>query len=361
MTQQGKEVITIGCYAPLIRAEYRNKWKTAADGHKYREFKIFSDEQLEKYDYMGTMQELTNFTPIPCGNCIGCRLDYSRDWANRGYLESTLWEQNYFVTLTYDDKHIFIPEEVETEEGITYTEIIENGWKGMLVPKDFTQFVKNFRQIMQRDKIQADGIRFIGCGEYGTQAKRPHYHLILFNCKLPQDSFYAPHLNWQKNTTWKNTIIERAWGKGIIDIAEANWNTIAYVARYITKKVNGKESEDFYAMQGQLKEFFRSSNQPGIGWGYYQKHKKEIYKYDKILIQNQKGSHWVKPPKYFDMLYERENPLEFEKIKKKRREEMIKQLKIKDKTTSLNRWEQLQLEKRTKETAQKALIRPGEF
>ena len=40
---------------------------------------------------------------IPCGQCIGCRLEKARQWAIRCVHESKMWEHNSFVTLTYND------------------------------------------------------------------------------------------------------------------------------------------------------------------------------------------------------------------------------------------------------------------
>lgn len=40
---------------------------------------------------------------LPCGRCIGCRLEYSRQWAVRLMHEAQLHTQNCFLTLTYRD------------------------------------------------------------------------------------------------------------------------------------------------------------------------------------------------------------------------------------------------------------------
>lgn len=345
------------CYKPKIRAEDLTKWVKAKDGHLYHPAKIFSTDRLEEFDQKFRVGNY-KYQQIPCKECIGCRLDYSRDWANRGYLEGLQWNQNYFVTLTYDENHINIPEELTTTEGVTYTEIEELEWKGILVPKELQQFLKNIRQILKRE-FNHDNMRFIACGEYGAQngGKRPHYHLILFNCPLPIESFYKPRISWNKDTYFQNEILERAWSKGISNISEANWNNIAYTARYITKKINGKESEDYYAMQGQIKEFLRSSRKPGIAKGYYDEHKKEIYEKDQILIRNREGAFWVSPPKYFDRLYEKEDPEHMAWIKKERERKQLNALKVKALTTSLTRWEQLQVEMDYKEEATTALGR----
>lgn len=348
------------CYKPMIRVEDLTKWEKAKDGHLYHPSKLFSSDRLENYDrdeYSRIRQKWGNYQIIPCKNCIGCRLDYSREWANRGYLEAKCWKNNYFITLTYDEDNLPYEEEIQDNNGITYTDTIEElPWQGTLNPNDMTRFMKNLRKIFERKKKEIN-IRFMGCGEYGDNTRRPHYHLILFNCNLPKETFYDPHITWNKDTVWKNKWIEQAWGKGMTQIGECNWNSIAYVARYITKKINGNESEEFYAMQGERKEFFRASNQPGIGGIYYEKHKEEIYKNDKILIKNLTGVHWIKPPSYFDKLYDKEKPEEMEKIREKRKQEHFNQLQLKGKTTSLTRWEQLQIEKTSKEDTSRALKR----
>lgn len=344
----------MGCYTPLVRVEDLSKWSTAIDGHKYHPAKVFSTNQLELLHDTGYHK----YELINCGECIGCRLDYSRDWANRGYLEMLTSQNAYFITLTYDNNHIFIPDQMTTSQDVTYTELQELEWKGSLVPKDFTQFLKSLRQKVKRE-FGVDGVRFIGCGEYGARAegRRPHYHLIIYNLPLPTETFYKPRISWGKDVYYQNYFLEDVWDKGILNICEANWNNIAYTARYITEKVNGKESEDFYAALGEQKEFLRSSRQPGIGRAYYDAHKFEIYKEDSILIRNKKGAFWVKPPKYFDRLFEKEYPEEFAKVKAKRKNDKITADNLKSFMTSLNQWEQLQVERRTKEAETSTLTR----
>ena len=38
---------------------------------------------------------------VACGQCMGCRLEYSRVWAMRCTHEASLYDDNCFVTLTY--------------------------------------------------------------------------------------------------------------------------------------------------------------------------------------------------------------------------------------------------------------------
>ena len=43
---------------------------------------------------------------LPCGQCMGCRLEHSRQWAIRMMHEASQYENNCFITLTYDNEHL---------------------------------------------------------------------------------------------------------------------------------------------------------------------------------------------------------------------------------------------------------------
>lgn len=43
---------------------------------------------------------------LPCGQCIGCRLERSRQWAMRCVHESKTHNENSFITLTYSDENL---------------------------------------------------------------------------------------------------------------------------------------------------------------------------------------------------------------------------------------------------------------
>lgn len=350
-------MVFIGCYKPLARLESKTHFLTAKDGHKYGQPRIISTESLE--DVVKNMNiNLKDYKVqmIPCGKCIGCRLDYAKEWANRGYLECMTSENNWFITLTYDDEHLNTPEEMTTSDEITFTELQENDWKGTLWPADLKQFMKNLRQILSREHDHA-GIKFMAAGEYGEQGERPHFHVILYNCPLPTETFYDSRIDWKKDVYWKCDIIDRAWGKGIAEVGEANWNTIGYTARYITKKLNGEESEYFYAAKGQIREFMRTSKRPAIAREYFDKNMLQIYDNDKVLIVNKSGCHWQTPPKYFDRLFKELDPNRWKEIQGRRINRKVKALQMKAETTSLTMWEQLQVEQLYKENCTKTLKR----
>lgn len=43
---------------------------------------------------------------LPCGQCVGCRLEHSRQWAIRCLDEASMFKENCFVTLTVDPEHV---------------------------------------------------------------------------------------------------------------------------------------------------------------------------------------------------------------------------------------------------------------
>lgn len=347
------------CYHPKIRIV-----STSEKPIKGKNGKYYRKGIIEQPNDLHRRLEEIKWNPgqhvdiIPCKNCIGCRLEYSREWANRGYLESKMWEENWFVTVTYDNKYLYTPEEMTTSDGITYTNDNDE-WKGCLVKKDLHRFIHNVRQKWQRE-FNHTGIRFMACGEYGETGERPHYHIIFYNMPIPMESLYETKV-LNNNVYYKCHLLDECWAnKGFIEVSEATWNDIAYTARYITKKINGDQSEDIYAQYGQIKEYMVTSRNPGIGKPYFDEHYKEIYKNDEIVVKNTQGTITCKPPKYFDELYEEIDPEGFEKIKIQRRRRANNVAKVKDTTTSLYRLAQLEIEERSHEERSQKLIREFE-
>ena len=75
------------------------------------------------------------------------------------------------------------------------------------------------------------------------------------------------------------------------------------------KKVTGTPAADHYG--NKLPEYNTMSRRPGIGRGYYDKYKDEIYPDDFVVSRGQK----MTPPKFYDNLLYQDNPQQFECIK----------------------------------------------
>lgn len=219
---------------------------------------------------------------VPCGKCIGCQLKKSCEWALRCIHEASLYEENSFVTLTYDDEHL---------------------------PKDWSLDKSHMQKFFKRLRRQnGKGIRYLYCGEYGDRTYRPHYHIALFNW-MPRDrEIYNKH---SKGVLYSSRYLEELWGKGFVTLSDLNYETCAYVARYVLKKQSNK-SEDY---GGRTPPYINMSNRPGIGTGWYEKYKNDVFPDDFIVHQNRKH----KPPRYYIEKYGLTDKFEYAKLKVKRK------------------------------------------
>lgn len=241
---------------------------------------------------------------IPCGQCIGCRLERSRQWAMRCMHETTLHEFNSFITLT------FSPEELAKRDN-----------PNSLDKSEYQRFMKRLRK-----KFKDVKIRYYHCGEYGDTYGRPHYHAILFGID------FADKEPWKEvggNMYYISETLEELWGHGFCTIGEANFQSAAYVARYIMKKVNGQEALEHYnvidPVTGEFKEslepeYTTMSLKPGIGRGWMDEFKDDLYPKDFVQVNGKK----MRPPKYYDRIMEADYPEEWESIKAKRKKGMLK-------------------------------------
>lgn len=239
---------------------------------------------------------------IPCGRCIGCRLARSQEWAARMLHEAKLYKHNWFVTLTYNNATLPL-----TVQGLP-----------TLQPEDFVLFMKRLRKHAVTNNWGAaarppcppgndnsngsSGIRFYQCGEYGETTKRPHHHAILFNCPLPDLKPLRTTRARNAHTLYTSHILEDIWQQGMISIGRVTFETAAYVASYVTKKILGPAAADHY--QGRYPEYSTMSRRPGIGAGFLEKFVTDIYPSDTIIVRG----HEMQPPKFYDRTLERRDP-----------------------------------------------------
>lgn len=227
---------------------------------------------------------------IPCGQCIGCRLERSRQWAMRCIHEASLYEENCFITLTYSEEHL--PD---------------------LRSLDYTQFQLFMKRV--RKRYSPKRIRFFMCGEYGDEGSRPHYHACLFNHNFEDRKYFKTTKTGSKLYT--SEILEGLWPFGMSSIGDVTFESAAYVARYIMKKVNGRDKRNYEEIDRETgevnyreKEFAHMSLKPGLGSGWWEKWKKEVFPHDRCIVNGQA----VKPPKYYYLKLKEEQPYEHDEV-----------------------------------------------
>ena len=61
---------------------------------------------IGKQDYDKMLEMKLPFVQVPCGQCLECRIQSARTWADRCVLEAKNYKDNYFVTLTYEKSNL---------------------------------------------------------------------------------------------------------------------------------------------------------------------------------------------------------------------------------------------------------------
>lgn len=341
----------MACFSPL------NAWQTfEGDIHFYA--KGTSGKKGGKAP--NYKRELT----LPCGRCIGCKLERSRQWAVRLLHENQLHETSCFVTLTISPEHLHTrtengsrPHSVWTKPKSaprlpTLTTGAPNGLEGpniapvdsvdnhgaradrvpyaagtravpsMAPPErrageslsiqDHQKFMKRLRKHLKQP------VRFFMCGEYGDNLGRPHYHYIIFGHDFPDKYPWAKR---NGNQTYRSASLEKLWPYGHCEIGEVNFETCAYVARYVTKKITGNKAEEHYLRTDEngtnywlQPEFNAMSRKPGIAKEWFDQYRTDVYPHDHVIINEMKA----KPPRYYDKLLEKYDAALLEEIQQHR-------------------------------------------
>lgn len=260
------------CYKPL------QAWRTfsQAKGKKI----VWGRDHLDGYESHRPIE-------LPCGQCIGCRLERSRQWACRLMAEAQLHEATSFLTLTYAEMPLHCSLNLD----------------------DITLFLKRLRR-----RIEPRKVRFFQCGEYGDRLGRPHHHVILFGEDFRGDR--VPAESSQSGLPqYTSGALDGLWGLGRCTIGDVTFESAAYVARYALKKISGSAAAAHY--DGRKPEFVTMSRRPGIGSAWFDVFSGDVYPADVFVPGD--GRPPSLPPKAFDRLLERSDPELFDRVKRARK------------------------------------------
>ena len=233
---------------------------------------------------------------LPCGGCIGCRLDRAQMWTTRCIHEAKMHTDNCFLTLTYSDEN----------NPVT------------LVKKHHKDFMKALRH-----KYHPKIIRFYMCGEYGSNLQRPHYHFLIFGHRFDDLILFSER---EGINTFTSETLDKIWGLGFCTVGEVTKESAGYVARYCLKKIGGKNAEQHYQTThpatGEIltiqPEYNSMSTKPGIAKSWYEKYKSDVFPADMVILKD--GTR-VKTPRYYDLLLNDDEPETIQRIKEERTKE----------------------------------------
>lgn len=341
----------MSCYHPLIA--FPTDEETSSGKKKYR-IEGNLDPLIAKELYPGSL-------PVPCGKCIGCRLDYSRSWADRMMLELETAGSGIFVTLTYNNAHV---------HGAQYIDFPEDGvyfpYKGCerLIgdecywPTEFTLDKRDCQLFMKRLRKKFEGrrVRFYLAGEYGENTLRPHYHAIVFGLRLSDFPDLCEHgRNELGQKYYFSPMLTETWSLGFVLLSDVSWKTCAYVARYVTKKLNGPASIE-YAARNVIPEFSLMSRKPGIGRDYLDQHP-DCLDMANINLSTPEGGLKIRIPKYYYKQLELTDPERYGKIMSERKQFAEDAMILKLQKTGLSYLDYLETEEQNKLDSVKSLKR----
>ena len=201
-----------------------------------------------------------------CGGCVGCRLEYSRRWAVRIAHEASLYDSNVFLTLTYRDEDLSRKCQSRRSRLATLHETAQEAPGGR-------------------------SIRFFHCGEYGETTHRPHYHAILFNYDFKDRKFLKQTENGHTIDT--SADLDEIWRKGDCYIGSVTFESAAYCARYVMKKLTGHRKSEYGS---RAPEYSTQSRNPGVGKPWLEQWKTDVFPNDFVVINGQKQ----RVPGYYD-------------------------------------------------------------
>lgn len=215
---------------------------------------------------------LAKVLSLPCGRCVGCRLERSRQDAVRCVHEAQMHEANAFITLTYAEDRL------------------------SLVKQDWVDFMKRLRE-----RVRPRLIRFFMCGEYGELYGRPHYHAVIFGFDFPDRTL------WKKSTSgeflYRSALLEGVWSLGHSSVGNVTFESAAYVARYVMKKELGSSSplrEIVDVTTGEVvrreHEFSLRSLKPGLGRSWLERYWNDVYPHGFVVVNGSKQ----KPSRYYE-------------------------------------------------------------
>lgn len=195
---------------------------------------------------------------------------------------------NSFITLTYDDDHL--------------------PFRGSL---DYSQFQRFMKRLRKRFGV----VRFYMCGEYGPENMRPHFHACLFGVDFDDKVYWSRSPAGER--IYRSAVLESLWPFGFASVGSVTFESAAYVARYCVAKITGFNARYYYARvddEGHYMltpEFNRMSLKPGIGASWLAKFAADVFPRDYVIVNGVQ----CRVPDYYDKLFERVSPDQFDDIK----------------------------------------------
>lgn len=215
-----------------------------------------------------------------CGKCLFCRKKKAYELAARCVIHASLYKQNCFLTLTYDEK--------------------KSSYHNNFQYEDIQKFKKKFRQYVCRN-YKGKKVEIFNVHEYGKNGKK-HWHLIIFNHdfsthpvnlkKKDQSKQEAPrtiHTIKNGHPLYTAPILKKLWSHGHHLIGDVSEASAMYQAQYTQKDFKNNNVTSIRKSH---------SKHAGIGRPYFLKHYPQLLKLGYIPVNGKR----LPLPRYFEKL-----------------------------------------------------------
>lgn len=257
--------------------------------------------------------------------------------------EAQLYEHNAYITLTYEEDDRFNRDELCYSDYQAFMRRLRKHFARLKQKAIATR--EGLKKPRRLKKSEIPKIRFYMSGEFGDRNGRPHFHAILFNVEFTDKIYLKKNASGAKLYT--SATLEKLWGKGFTSIGDVTFQSAAYVARYVMKKVTGKGKTDANAETdpetGEIKlkqPLCQMSRKPGIGRPWIEKFKTDVYPHGKQVVNGLE----VRPPKFYDKYYKTKNPKLYRAMIQQRQQEVNHQDNTNDRIEAKEKVKQAQLD-----------------
>lgn len=209
-----------------------------------------------------TFKALSNLV-FNCGKCIFCRKKKSYELAIRCVLHASIYNENCFLTLTYNDNNI-------DSNTLNYT--------------DIQKFKKRLRQHVSRNH-NGKKIEIFNVHEFGKKGRK-HWHLVIFGHDFSDKTIYSEKNNIPLYTS---RLLTNLWPSGFNTIGTVTEASAMYQSQYMEKDIkNGNSNNGKKA----------KSNHSGIAKPYFYANFKQLLRLGYIPFEGKK----IPLPRYFQKL-----------------------------------------------------------
>lgn len=219
-----------------------------------------TSKKFRHYSLSTPFFKLLHNKVFDCGQCVFCRKKRATELAVRCVLHASLYKDNCFLTLTYDEK------KPEYHNRFQYKDI-----------QDFKKRLRSDCAYHEKKRIQIFNVH-----EYGKNGKK-HWHLVVFN-----HNFNDRRLHTTSNglPLYTSKELETLWPYGFNTIGNVSEASAMYQAQYTQKDL----------LNGNMRNEKKShSKHAGIGREFFLLHYRQILGLGYIPFQSRK----IPIPRYF--------------------------------------------------------------